>query len=76
MKRLFLLPVARGLGLGRVLTETVIGEARRIGYRELRLDTLPSMTAAMRLYGQLGFETIAPYYAPTPEGTVFMSLQL
>lgn len=76
MKRLFLLPAARGLGLGRALTEAVIDQARRLGYRELRLDTLASMTAAQALYGRMGFERIDPYYAPTPEGTVFMGLRL
>jgi ribosomal protein S18 acetylase RimI-like enzyme len=76
MKRLFILPAARGLGLGRALTVAVIDEARRLGYGELRLDTLASMTAAQALYVNLGFEQIAPYYAPTPAGTVFMSLKL
>ena len=76
MKRLFLLPAARGLGLGRALSEAVIAEARRRGYRELRLDTLPTMAAAIGLYEQLGFEPIAPYYAPTPAGTIFMGLRL
>ncbi|HYD26240.1 GNAT family N-acetyltransferase [Brevundimonas sp.] len=76
MKRLFLLPAARGLGLGRALTEAVVDQARRAGYRELRLDTLASMTAAQALYGKMGFERAEPYYAPTPEGTVFMALWL
>lgn len=76
MKRLFLLPVARGLGLGRALTQAVVAHARTRGYRELRLDTLASMTAAQALYGDMGFERIDPYYAPTPEGTVFMRLGL
>lgn len=76
MKRLFLLPEARGLGLGRALTEAVIETARRLGYEELRLDTLRSMNAAIALYAQIGFQRIAPYYAPTPPGTIFMSLAL
>lgn len=76
MKRLFLLPAARGLGLGRAMSEAVIAQARRRGYRELRLDTLPTMTAAISLYEQLGFAPIAPYYAPTPAGTIFMALTL
>ena len=76
MKRLFLLPAARGLGLGRSLTEAVIRQVVRIGYRQLLLDTLPSMTTAISLYRQLGFEPIPAYYAPTPEGTVFLSLGL
>lgn len=76
MKRLFLKPEARGLGLGRALAEAIIVAARDRGYRELRLDTLPSMTSAIALYEGLGFERIAPYYAPTPDGTVFMALTL
>jgi ribosomal protein S18 acetylase RimI-like enzyme len=76
MKRLYLLPAARGLGLGKALAEAVIEAARALGYDELRLDTLPSMTAAMGLYDAMGFERTAPYYAPTPDGTVFMRLKL
>jgi ribosomal protein S18 acetylase RimI-like enzyme len=76
MKRLYLQPAARGLGLGKALTEAVIQTARALGYAELRLDTLPSMTTALRLYDLMGFERIGPYYAPTPEGTVFMRLKL
>lgn len=76
MKRLFLLPEARGMGLGRALAEAIITAARDRGYRELRLDTLPSMTSAIALYEGLGFERIEPYYAPTPPGTVFMALAL
>jgi len=74
MKRLYLLPSARGLGLGKRLGQAIIREARRIGYREMRLDTLPGMTSAIALYENLGFRRIAPYYAPTPDGTVFMAL--
>jgi ribosomal protein S18 acetylase RimI-like enzyme len=76
MKRLYLLPAARGLGLGKAMTEAVIQTARALGYDELRLDTLPSMTTAMRLYDTMGFERTGPYYAPTPDGTVFMRLKL
>lgn len=76
MKRLFLLPAVRGSGLGRALTSAVIDTARRLGHRELRLDTLPAMTAALKLYEQMGFRQIDPYYAPTPAGTVFMALKL
>ena len=75
MKRLYLLPTARGLGLGKAMTEAVIEIARALGYDELKLDTLPSMTTAMQLYDALGFERTGPYYAPTPDGTVFMRLK-
>jgi GNAT superfamily N-acetyltransferase len=76
MKRLFLLPHARGLGLGRALAKAVVEAARGLGYRELRLDTLPTMDAALGLYEQMGFARIAPYYAPTPAGTIFLTLAL
>jgi ribosomal protein S18 acetylase RimI-like enzyme len=76
MKRLFLDPAARGIGLGRALALAIVAEARARGYRELVLDTLPSMTTAIALYEALGFRRIAPYYAPTPDGTVFLALAL
>jgi ribosomal protein S18 acetylase RimI-like enzyme len=76
MKRLYVSPRARGLGLGRALIDAVVAEAQRIGYREIRLDTLPTMDEAIGLYGKLGFETIAPYYVTPIEGTRFMAKRL
>lgn len=76
MKRLYLAPDARGTGLGRALAEAIIEKAREIGYRELRLDTLATMTSAIGLYQGMGFAKIEPYYAPTPPGTIFMALHL
>lgn len=74
MKRLHVVEAARGLGLGRSLVSAVIERANSLGYDEIWLDTLPSMLTAQALYVSLGFETIAPYYHPTPPGTVFMAL--
>ena len=76
MKRLYVVPAARGLGLGRQLVLAVIEAARKAGYRELRLDTLPSMTGAQTLYRALGFVPIPPYYDTPIEGTEFLSLAL
>ena len=75
MKRLYIVPDARGMGLGRALATAVIAAARQVGYREMRLDTLEPMTPAIALYEQLGFARIGAYYAPTPPGTVFMGLK-
>jgi ribosomal protein S18 acetylase RimI-like enzyme len=76
MKRLYVSPRARGLGLGRALVEAVLGEAARIGYREMRLDTLPSMAGAIALYRSAGFEPIAPYYDTPIAGTIFLRRRL
>ena len=76
MKRLFVAPEGRGLGLGRALMNAVAEEARRLGYREMRLDTLPTMAAAQSLYRQAGFEPVPPYYDTPVDGTVFMRLAL
>lgn len=76
MKRLYIVPEARGLGWGEALAEAATGEARRLGHLEIRLDTLPAMTSAIALYRRLGFRRIEPYYEPTPPGTIFMALEL
>lgn len=76
MKRLYVAPAGRGSGLGRALMEAVIREARDIGYREMRLDTLPSMTVAQSMYRAAGFRLIEPYYDTPVGGTVFMALGL
>jgi ribosomal protein S18 acetylase RimI-like enzyme len=76
MKRLYVVPEARALGLGRALAERIVREAARIGYREIRLDTLPSMASAIGLYRRMGFRPIAPYYCGAPEGSLFLALHL
>lgn len=76
MKRLYVTPSGRGLGLGRALVEQVLKRAGEIGYREMRLDTLPTMTAAISMYQKMGFSVIEPYYETPVAGTIFMSRQL
>ncbi len=76
MKRLFLRPGFRGKGLGRKCVEQIVQTAREMGYAAVRLDTLPSMYAAIALYRSMGFTEIAPYAENPVEGALFMELGL
>jgi putative acetyltransferase len=77
MKRLYLRPQFRGKGLGRVLAERIIAEARQIGYQRMRLDTVqPRMKDAVAMYRKLGFQEIAPYCPNPLAGAIYMELEL
>lgn len=76
MKRLYVRPAHRASGLGRDLVTRVIAEARALGFREMRLDTLPSMQQAQRMYERFGFRDIPPYRPNPVPGTRYMGLAL
>lgn len=77
MKRLYVRPDYRGLGLGRKLAEAIIAEAKEVGYFAMRLDTVEDkMQAAVALYRALGFHEIGPYTANPVPGAKFMQLEL
>src|SRR5579863_4280353 len=77
MKRLYLRPQFRGHGLGRALAERILDEARQIGYRRMRLDTVePVMKDAVAMYRRFGFKDMAPYRPNPNPGTLYMELQL
>ena len=76
MKRLFVRSECRKYGIGRALALRIIDEARSRGFRAMRLDTLPSMQNAMKLYESLGFTDIDAYRFNPIHGSRYMELTL
>lgn len=75
IKRIYVRPQFRGSGLGRKLTLALIEAAHGIGYRGMRLETVPDrMREAVALYRTLGFREIQPYEATPKPGTLYMEL--
>lgn len=76
MKRLYVRPAYRGLGLGRQLAEAIMDAARLHGYDSVLLDTLDDMEAARTLYEELGFEEVPPYYHNPIAGAHYLKASL
>jgi len=76
MKRLYVRPAFRGLGLGRQLTEGILDAARQAGYGCVLLDTLDDMESARALYEDLGFEDIPPYYHNPIAGAHYLKVNI
>lgn len=78
LKKLFLLPESRGLGLGRKLTQQCLEYAKSQGFESCYLDTLSNMKAAIALYESLGFKHLQKPLAGTEHNgcNVWMLKQL
>jgi putative acetyltransferase len=76
MKRLYVRPKFRGMKIGTNLANTVIAQARKIGYKHMRIHTISALEQANRLYKWLGFNEIDPYEHTPREDAVFMELKL
>jgi putative acetyltransferase len=70
MKRLYVRDAFRNRGVGRALVQWLLDEARTIGYAEICLDTMPSMTGAISMYERLGFTRCDPYGEEPSDGAI------
>lgn len=76
MKRLYVSPDFRGLGIGRRLADAILESAKQAGYETVLLDTLDEMEAARALYADLGFVEIPPYYYTPTAGAHYLMVHL
>ena len=89
VQRMYVPPAYRGKGIGRAIANRLIDDARSMGYRKLRLESLEFLDAAHSLYRSVGFQQIDPYvhnsmesYQPVEQLdqycsiTVFMEMHL
>ncbi len=76
IKRMYLKPSSRGKSLGRRMLNRTIEEAKRLGYRHLRLDTVPEMESAIHLYSSTGFYRIEGYNNTPIPNALFMEYKL
>lgn len=76
MKRLYVRPAFRGLGLGRQLADAILDAARHAGYACVLLDTLDDMEAARALYEDLGFEEVPPFYHNPHAGAHYLKVDI
>jgi ribosomal protein S18 acetylase RimI-like enzyme len=76
LKRLYVKPQFRNKGIAKLLVETVISDAKEIGYGSMLLDTLPFLTTAIKMYRKIGFYEIGCYNKSPLDNTIYMKLDL
>jgi carbonic anhydrase len=76
IRRVYVRPEFQGVGIGHALVARLIADARAIGYRQMLLNTLPSMARAQTIYRKLGFVEVRPYVEKPSDGVVYLALDL
>lgn len=76
MKRLYVKPEYRKFGIGKLLAQTLIDDARKIKYKTILLDTLAILDAAVIMYKKLGFTETEPYYDNPLDNVIYMRMEL
>ncbi len=76
MKRMFVPPPGRGKGIGRALAGQILDVARVTGYHTMKLDTLPRLRAALKIYEELGFAKTDAYYDNPIDGVIYLASSL
>lgn len=76
MKRLYVVPDYRKIGVADALVKALLQEAQSLGYTSMKLDTLERLQAAIQLYQKFGFETVTAYYDNPLPNVVYMQKKL
>ena len=76
LKSMYLKKEARGRGIGKMMLEKSIEVGKELGYKRMRLDTLPTMHSAIGLYEKMGFYEIQSYRFNPIEGTKYFEINL
>lgn len=76
MKRLYVSPECRGMKLGEKLVDEIIQHAKNAGFKEMVLDTIVPLQAAIHLYKKMGFEECEPYYYNPMDDVIYMKYLL
>lgn len=76
MKRLYVSPECRGMKLGEKLIDEIIQHAKNAGFKEMVLDTIVPLQAAIHLYKKMGFEECEPYYDNPMDDVIYMKYLL
>jgi putative acetyltransferase len=76
MKRLYLLDEYKGLGIGKQLVNAIMQKAAQLGYKTIKLDTLPKLDKAIDIYKKIGFKETTAYYNNPTSGVVYMQASL